>query len=235
MLKTTYAKKEDIPADIVGAYVEKNGRWELDDLSTDHPVVAKRDELLTKTSTQQGQITRLTNEKADLEKNVLPPGTKAVPEADAQLLDEYKGLGKPPKDLKAVVTEHATLKEQEQARAQDQMLEKAAKLAGYDNPEAFKAAARAQKVEVTFKEETVDGKKVEKAYVGDKPLTEYVDATPGLKALEVAFKTKPQAEPPSTEAGAGNRPGAAGDDSAGKSGAKQDPTYRFQEPGDVKW
>lgn len=229
MLQTTYTNETDIPENLRGAYIKKDGKWVLDDLSTDHPVVAKRDELLTKTSSQQGQITKLTNEKAALEQNVLPAGHKAVPEADAQFIEEVKPLGDA-KTLKTVVGEHKTLKAESESRAADATFEKAALLAGYDNIEAFKAAAKAMSVAVVFKEETVDGKKVEKAFVGDKPLAEFVEATPGLKALEVAFKTRPQA--PSTEGGAGNRPPVETGESKG--GDKQQ-QYRFQEPGDVKW
>lgn len=232
MLQPSYASKEAIPADKVGAYVEKDGKWVLDDLSDDHPVVTHKKTLERDLATEKGKVTRLTNEKAALESNVLPPGTKPVPEADAELLELVKPLGDK-KAVKAVIDEHKTLSQEKREREQDATLERAAQLAGYDNPEAFKAAARAQNVQVTFKEETVDGKKVEKPFVGDKPLGEFVAATPGLKALEVAFKTKPTPEAPSTEGGSGNRPPANGE--GGGTGGDKGQQYRFQEPGDVKW
>jgi hypothetical protein len=231
MLQTSYATQEAIPENQRGAYVQRDGKWVLDDLSNDHPVVAKRDELLTKTSTQQGQITRLTNEKSALEQNVLPAGHKAVPEADAALIEVVKPLGDA-KAVKEVVEEHKTLKAAEETRAADELFERAAKELGYENVASFKAVAKALKLDVRFKTEKVDGKEVEKPYVGDKPLADHVAATPELKDAEPVFRVKPQAAPPSTEAGAGTRPPATEGD---KGGGDKSQSYRFQDPGDVEW
>lgn len=232
MLNKSYASQEAIPENLRGAYIQKGSEWVLDDLSQDHPVVTHNKQLQTELSTEKGKVTRLTNEKTALEGNVLPAGHKAVPEADAELIDVVKPHGDK-KAVKTLLDEHATLKEEKAQREAEGALKKAAELAGYDNPAAFVAAAQAQKLAVTFKEETVDGKKVEKPFVGDKPLTEFVEATPGLKALEIAFKTKPVVTAPTTEGGSGNRPAAAGANGDKGGGDKQ--TYRFQEPGDVKW
>jgi hypothetical protein len=235
MLQTTYAKKEDVPADKIGAYIEKDGKWVLDDLSNDHPVVAKRDELLTKTSTQQGQITRLSNEVATLKVTSVPEGHAIVPVADKQLLDAVKPLGTV-EEIKTKLTEYPTLKEKEQSRTLDELYDKAAKELGYENVGAFKAIAKALKLDIKFKPEKVDGKDVEKPYVGDKALADHIAATPELKDAEPVFKTKPQVPAPSTEGGSGNRPAAAGaGGSTNGGGGDKTPTYRFQEPGDVKW
>jgi hypothetical protein len=233
MLQTSYAKKEDIPAEKVGAYIEKDGKFVLDDLSNDHPVVAKRDELLTKTSTQQGQITRLTNENATLKVTAIPEGHAVIPVADKQLLDAVKPLGTL-EEIKAKVTEYPTLKEKEQSRTLDELYEKAAKDLGYENTAAFKAIAKALKLDVKFKPEKIDGKDVEKPYVGEKSLADHIAATPDLKDAEAVFKSKPAPPAPSTEGGSGNRP-AVGGEGGGQGGGDKAQTYRFQEPGDVKW
>jgi hypothetical protein len=248
MLQTSYPSQDKIPEDKRGAYVERDGKWILDDLSQDHPVIVHKTKLETDLSAEKGKVTRLTNEKSQLEANVIPTGQKAVPEADAALVEEVKALGKSGKELKIIVAEHVTLTKEKQERQTDEVLDRAAKDLGYENQLAFRAAAKALGVEVTFKEETVDGKKVERPYVGDKSLADHVDATPALKALEPAFKTRPSATPPSTEAGAGSRPapeggpgggpgaGGGGDRGGGNgNGGGGEQTYRFQEAGDVKW
>ena len=52
-LKAFYLKKEDIPAGLVDAYVERGGRWELEELDDDVPIVQTKQSLeRTQTTTQ---------------------------------------------------------------------------------------------------------------------------------------------------------------------------------------
>jgi hypothetical protein len=230
MLKSTYDKLDDIPEADRPHYALRKGKYVLE-LDDHHPVLAKNRELVTKQTTDQRTITRLTNEKQALESNVLPEGHKAVSEEDARFIEEVKPLSLSPKDLKTIVGEHKTLKEESEGRRQDEIFERAAKDMGYENAATFKAMAKALKLDIKYKTEKVDGQDVEKPYVGDKSLADHINATPELKASEPAFKARPAAQPPSTEAGAGTRPATS---AAAASAGKQEP-YRFQEPGDVAW
>jgi hypothetical protein len=232
MLQKSYASQDQIPENLRGAYIQKGSEWVLDDLSDDHPVVTHKKTLERDLSTERGKVTRLTNDKTELEKNVLPPGTKAVPEADAELVELVKPLGDK-KAVKAVLDEHKTLATEKQEREQDSLLERAAKELGYENVAAFRAVAKGLKLDIKFKPEKIDGKDVEKPYVGDKSLADHIAATPELKDAEPVFKAKPQAPAPSTEGGSGNRPAPEG--GGDKGGGDKQQTYRFQEPGDVKW
>jgi len=234
MLQKSYPNQEAIPENLRGAYIQKGGEWVLDDLSQDHPLVVNHEAVKKDLSTEKGKVTKLTNEKAELEKNVLPAGTRAVPEADAELIEVVRPLGDK-KAVKAVIDEHGELKREKQGREQDELYERAAKDLGYENVASFKAVAKALKLDIKFKPEKVDGKEVERPYVGDKSLADHIAAVPELKDAEPVFRTRPQEAPPSTEAGSGTRPAPTYKDKTGAGGGGQQPSYRFQESGDVKW
>lgn len=234
MLKTSYDKQDDIPENLRGAYIQKDNKWVLDDLDNSHPVVTKRDELLRDNTTLKSQNTRLQNDKASLEQNVLPAGHKAVPEADAELIEVVKPLGDK-KAVTALIDEHKTLKAKDESVEHGKSIKRALELAGFkateENVEAVKAISASLGIKPEFKEETIDGKKVEKPYVADKLFTDYVEATPALKALTSVLKGGTAPNPVNTEAGAGNR----GTQGSGNGGQTKTETYRFQSAGDVQW
>ncbi len=237
MLKSSYDKLEDVPENLRGAYIPKDGKLVLDDLANDHPVVTKREELLAANTTLKQQNTRLTNEKASLEQNVIPAGQKAMPEADAELLEVIKPHVSDKKAAKTLIDEHKTFKAEHESIEQAKSIKKALKLAGFNDSdetaETVRLLTASLGVKPEFKEETVDGKKVEKAYIGDKLFTDYVEQTPALKAISSVLTGGAAPQPVSTEAGSGNRPVAGGEQAAGAAAAQSN--YRFTSPGDVKW
>jgi len=194
MLKQTYDTQESIPENLHGAYIQSGGKWTLDELPGDHPVVAKRDELLRENTSQKGQITRLTNEKTALEASVIPSGHVATPKADADFIEKVKPLGTSA-EIETKVREHTELKSKQESREKADALGQIAAGNGYD-PEKI-AALEDRFPAPLFREVEVDGKKQRRAYFktrdGDKEVErsfiEYLENDPKLKPLQDSLKT----------------------------------------------
>lgn len=116
MLKNEYTNQADIPEGQRGAYVQKGDKWVLDDLENTHPLVVNSRTL--KTEKQHAETARANAErerddaKDALSKvNVLQPGQRAVPKADAELVEVVKAEGVTTPDVfRALKTEHGTYK-----------------------------------------------------------------------------------------------------------------------------
>ena len=193
MLKTSYDSQESIPENLRGAYVLSEGKWMLDALPADHPVVTKRDELLGENRNQKATITRLTNEKQTLEASTLPAGHVAVPSADAQLLEQLKPLGKPD-EIKAKLDAHDDLKQKVESQEKQTHLRAIAVEEGYD-PEKI-ASLEDRFPAPVFKEVEVDGKKQQRAIFKitvdgkevERSFTEHLEGDPKLKPLQDSLK-----------------------------------------------
>jgi hypothetical protein len=77
-LKAFYLKKEDIPAGLVDAYVEKNNRWELDELENDVPIVQTKNSLEETQKTLKEDLRKANEAKTRAEASQLPAGKIAV-------------------------------------------------------------------------------------------------------------------------------------------------------------
>ncbi len=213
-----------------------DGKWYAQ-LTDDHPLVKKKQELLTTNST-------LTSDNAQLKDKAVPTGHRIVPVAKAALLEIIESLGISGDEIKTRLTEYPALKEKETATAREVTYETAGKFLKYTNLDAFKTAMRLSNVEITFKPEKVNDVDVQVPYVGDKRLAEHIANTADLKTMEPFFKTAVSATAPRTEAGSGARP-SAGSPPSGAPPANQPATedgktppkdnFRFNQPGDVNW
>ena len=212
----------------------KDNKW-YPQISEDHPLVKKKQELLTNNTT-------LTGENAQLKDKAVPSGHRIVPVADATLLEVIKQMGLSTEEIKTRLTDYPTLKEKETESSREKAYEDSGKFLKYTNLEAFKTAMRLSKVDVTFKTEKVNDVDTQVPYVGDKRLSEHIAATSDLKTMEPFFKTAVSNPAPKTEAGAGARPSAGTETKPPANNPTNDgtqpppaPNFRFNQPGDVAW
>jgi len=164
MKKSIYDKLEDIPQIdrdennyqlCSDAGSPNNGKYVLL-LDGAHPVQAKNTELLAAQSSKNqkhstdiaqkdAEISRLNTELQTAKASQgLPAGQVAVAAEDAQVLNQFKTLGKF-EDVKAKVEEHGTLKEQTETQTRKTLFADAAKAHDLD-PDAFTALAEQQKL-----------------------------------------------------------------------------------------
>lgn len=214
----------------------KDNKW-YPVLTEDHPLVKKKQELLTTNTT-------LTSENTQLKDKAVPSGHRIVSVADATRLEIIKQMNLSDEEIKTRLTEFPILKEKETAVAREANYESAGKSLKYTNLEAFKTAMRLSNVEITFKSEKIDNVDVQVPYVGDKRLSDHIANTPDLKTMEPFFKTAVSAPAPRTEAGSGSRPStgtstvtAPSDNPTNSENGKEAPKdkFRFNQPGDVAW
>lgn len=214
----------------------KDNKW-YPQVTEDHVLVKKKQELLATNTT-------LTGENTTLKDKAVPTGHRIVPVAEVALLEVIKQMGLGAEEIKTRLTDYPALKDKETATARESSYEQAGKFLKFTNLEAFKITMKLLNVDVTFKPEKVDNVDVQVPYIGDKRLSDYIVGTPELKTMEPFFKIVAPTSAPKTEAGSGTRP------SAGSSGAlpattppvsedgKQlpaTPKFRFNQPGDVAW
>ena len=198
MLKTSYSNQDAIPENLRGAYVLSGGKWILDELDKDHPVVAKREELLTENSSQKRKITRLENEKTALEGEVLPDGHVAIAKGDAELVEKVKSFGTST-EIVTKLTEHKTLKEESETRKRQDHVTEVAKVLGY-TPEAFVRLQGLPDFDIREK----DGQKQVIAKVKDgnniveKSAQEFIEASPDIAPFLPALKTQGGVRVPGT-------------------------------------
>lgn len=190
MLKTSYSNQEDIPENMRGAYVLSGGKWILDELDKDHPIVAKREELLTENSTQKRKITRLENEKGALESEVLPDGHVAILKADAELVEKVKPFGTST-EIVTKLTEHKTLKEESETRRRSDHLTEVAKVLGY-TPEAFVRLQGLPDFDIREKDgqKQVIAKVKENGVITEKPANEFIESSADIAPFLPALKTQ---------------------------------------------
>lgn len=193
MLKPKYDREDQIPENLKGAYVAdaKTGTWVLDELDAEHPVVAKRDELLAENTRYKGLNTKLQNEKAQLESKAIPEGHVAVKAEDAPIIEQVKTLNIPVKELGTLKEENDRFKRQEtETNARNLRLAAAEKL-GYTNADAFAHLAKdldiVQEGDAHFVNVKNDKGEVEK-----KPLTtEFVESSETFKPFLSSLTTQP--------------------------------------------
>lgn len=206
-------------------------------LTEDHPLVKKKQTLLTTNST-------LTGENASLKDKAVPSGHRIVTIVDATLLELIKQMGLDGEQIKTRLTEYPILKDKETQVAREASYETAGKFLKYTNLEAFKTAMRLSNVDITFKPEKVDNVDVQVPYVGDKRLSDHITNSTDLKTMEPFFKTAVSVTAPRTEAGSGTRP-STGSSATGTLPSNQPAAedgkpapkdnFRFNQPGDVNW
>lgn len=189
MLKTSYSNQDEIPENLRGAYVLSGGKWIVDELDKDHPIVAKREELLTENSSQKRKITRLENEKGTLESEVLPDGHVAILKADAELVEKVKPFGTST-EIVTKLTEHKTLKEESETRKRSDHLTEVAKVLGY-TPEAFVRLQGLPDFDIREKDgqKQVVAKVKENGVVTEKPATEFIESHADFAPFLPALKT----------------------------------------------
>jgi uncharacterized protein YfkK (UPF0435 family) len=229
-----YGKYEEIP-EALGRDNFRQGadnKWYAQ-LTEDHPLVKKKQELLTTNAT-------LTGENTQLKEKAVPSGHRIIPVADFTLLEVIKQMGISSDEIKTRLTDYPALKEKETAAVREKSYEDAGKFLKYTNLDAFKTTLKLLNVDVTFKPEKVDNVDVQVPYVGDKRLADHITATPELKTMEPFFKTAATTPAPRTEAGSGSRPSTGTPPSttppATETGKEQPKdNFRFNTPGDVAW
>lgn len=186
----TYNTLAEVPEADREHYVknEKTGKY-VPEVSDDHPLVVNSATLLNEKKTAEQKQREAEQALESAKTNGLPRGHVAVSKADADLLAEIKGLGDVAA-IKEAVTKYPEAKGELEKVEREKTYDLAADSLGFTNKEAFKAAARAHKLQIEMKDEKENGKTVQKPYVGDKSLSDFIEATPDLKALESAFQLK---------------------------------------------
>lgn len=171
MLKPFYAAEAEVPENLKGAYKAQNGRYELIELDSTHPVLTKNRELLERNSMLTGENQRLNAETVRLEGRALPEGRIAVDKAqfDAQRneLDTlktqnaaYAALG-PVEDIRPRLESYDGLAEQAMQAIRDRAL-MAAGITDLDRARDFKAYD-----DLRIETERVEGKDVFRRVVLD--------------------------------------------------------------------
>lgn len=189
MLKTSYPDQDSVPENMRGAYVLSGGKWILDEVSNDHPLIVKREELLRENSSQKGKITRLENEKSALESDVLPSGHVAVPRADAELIEKVKPFGTS-SEIVTNLTEHKTLKEEVDTRKRSDHLREVARVLQFE-PEAFVRLQGLPEFEIREKDgqKQVIAKVKDGANTVEKPANEFIESSADIAPFLPALRT----------------------------------------------
>ena len=195
MLRTFYQTESEIPENLKGAYVARDGRFVLDDLSEDHPVVVNKKQALIDKS---NAVSRADGLQADLDaakQSSVPRGHVAVPRADQELLEKLKPLGTP-EEITAKISEHKALKEETDRRKREDNLREVAKKLNYE-PEAFIRLSNLPEFEIRGEGDkaTVIAKvKDDKGVITEKQAQEFIESSseikPFLPALKAAGGTK---------------------------------------------
>lgn len=197
MLKI-YDSLDQVPEALRPEY-KLSGTKYVPDLSEDHPLVVNSAKLLTEKATAEANMvnaqTKISGLEADLvsarSATGLPRGHRAVPVADAELLEQIKPHGTPTEVI-AKLGEHKTLKEESNKRGREEHLRKVAKALGYDNADAFVLLADLPEFEIRTKDgnETVIAKVKDGANIVEKP-QDSIDSLPSVAPFLSALKTKP--------------------------------------------
>ncbi len=159
MLRTTYHTESEIPENQRGAYVQKDGRYELDTLEASHPVLVNNRALKSEKEAAQSEATAAQTDLANAKQSTIPRAHIAVPRADFEAYEQFKKQGTP-EELTLKLSEYPALKERV-ARE-----ERKAKLDGLRNSFGWQESAiRVLEVltdmpEVEERDATVDGKVV---------------------------------------------------------------------------
>ena len=213
-LKRSYATEAEVPTERKADYVLKGDRYVLDVEGFDNieGVLAKNTELVGKVNghaaelaAKDTEINRLTGELSNARGSTLPRGHKAVPTADAELVEAVKAEGVTTADaFKTLKTEHGDYKQKAEEREREKHAttvgeamkwdrDKTALLvpAVYDLSQVQVRDGKDGAKEVVAKVKQADGSFIEK------PFAEVVTSTPTLSALVPSLTT--QKAPDGTE------------------------------------
>jgi hypothetical protein len=191
MLKHSYDSQESIPENIRGAYVLSGGKWLLDELSDDHPVIVKNKEVLRDKSKAVSKAEELQADLDNARGSSIPRGHVAVAKSDADLLEKVKAHGSGD-EVVAKLTEHKTLKEQTEQRAREDNLRQVAKALSYE-PEAFVRLQNLPEFEIRGEgdKKTVVAKlKDDKGVITEKPAQEFVESSSDFAPFLPALKAQ---------------------------------------------
>jgi len=174
MLKSSYDSLEAIPENARGAYIEKDGKWILDTFAEDHPLVKKRDELLSKLAAKSDEVETLTTERDTALRRVVPSGKKVVDPEVAKLGEAAQQASLTADDIPKIKGELDTLKAESEGRRAEETLSSAAAAAEITGVDAFKKLDAARKL------------KLEKASVNGEDKWQIVNDVEG-KTVKVDF------------------------------------------------
>jgi hypothetical protein len=188
MLKT-YKTLDEVPEALREHYRKQDGVY-VPVLDDDHPVLVHNKTLLSEKSQATAKVKELEADIEEAKKTTVPRGHVTVAKADADLLNNYKALGTVD-EVKAKVTEHATLKESEAKRQREDQLVNVAKVLGYDNVEAFKRLPNLPEFEIRGEgdKQKVIAKLKEGDKVVEKDAKPYLESSPDIAPFLSALKT----------------------------------------------
>ncbi|HRH40397.1 MAG TPA: hypothetical protein PKY82_02045 [Pyrinomonadaceae bacterium] len=159
MPKTSYNTKEEIPADQVGCYTERNGKWVLTDLENDHPVIITKTELETTQTGLKTTISDLQTRVAVAESKTLQDGMVPVSPIVKKLGEAAQTAGLTDKEIPTLKTRadqaEAKLKEREESELISTIADETGK-----NRIAFAEHVKANGLKFETKTEKVDDKDV---------------------------------------------------------------------------
>jgi len=189
MLKNSYDSQESIAENLRGAYVLSGGKWVLDELSEDHPIITKNKEVLREKSKAVSKAEELQADLDNARGSSISRGQVAVAKADADLLEKVKAHGSGDEVI-AKLTEHKTLKEETDKRKRDDSLREVAKVLSYE-PEAFVRLPNLPEFEIRGEgdKKTVVAKlKDDKGVITEKPAQEFVESSSEIAPFLPALK-----------------------------------------------
>lgn len=200
-LKRSYATEAEVPTEHKALYVPKEGRYVLDVEGFDNveSVLSKNNQLLSQHTTDKGEVTRLTGEVSRLtselstaQGSALPHGQRAVPKADAELVETVKAKGV--NDAAAfnnLFVEHGQYKTEAQAAKAASHASAVGEAMGWDKEKTARLATKVYDFSSLELRDGADGKKMVVAKVKqpdgttfvEKPFAEVVKSTPELSDL----------------------------------------------------
>lgn len=192
MLKTSYDAESEIPENQRGAYVARDGKFVLDDLADDHPVLVSKKAALADKSKAVTKAEGLEADLAEAKRTSLQRGHVAVSKSDADMLEKLKGLGTAD-EIAAKLAEHHALTEKVTKQEQEAHLREVAKLLSYE-AEAFVRLQNLPEFEIrdgNDGQKTVVAKlKDTKGVITEKPAQEFVESSIDIAPFLPALKAK---------------------------------------------
>lgn len=161
MLKTFYENETDIPENLKGAYIAQNGRYELDTLSNDHPVVTTKKSLEESNRTLKTQNSDLLQDKTRLESSALPEGKVAVEPEIEKLGQAAKTAGLKISEIPTLKTKSDDLQKQVNRLTGEKQFREVLDAEGVDADLFFDLWGEQDLPTIEKAKETVDGKEQE--------------------------------------------------------------------------
>lgn len=152
----------------------------------------KTAELENKLYRLREQKRELTRERDELKGKLPAEGTVVLAQSEAQELEQYRALGKP-QDLKTALETKGTAEQELSKYKRTEQIRAAAEAHGYKAGLLGKVPSLADK-QIEIKEVDEEGKKVKRAFVGDTPLPDFLQANDPdfVEALPAKQDVKPQ-------------------------------------------